>query len=80
MHKSVNLAHTRSVGHRSHRHGGDGQIYECDLLACDQVSRSSVCGSADDIEHSCALSYHTPHVSYENMKLHFTFRIYPFLI
>ena len=74
------MAHKRSVGHRSHRHWGDGQIYECGLLACNQVSRSSVCGSVDDIEHFCALSYHTPHVSYGTMKLHFIFRIHPFLI
>jgi hypothetical protein len=54
----------------SHRHGVDGQIYECDLLACDQVFGSSVCGSAEDIEHFCALSYHT-HVCYGTMKLNF---------
>jgi len=76
----LTLAHTRSVGQRSRKHGGDGQICECDLLACDQISRCPFCGLADDIEHFWTLSYCIPHVSYGTMKLNFIFRIHLFLI
>jgi len=80
MYKSLNFGSYKICRPKVTQAWGDGQIYECDLLACDQVSRSSVCASVDDIEHFCALSYHTPHVSYGTMKLHFIFKIHPFLI